>query len=518
MRPCRILLLLSLPWAGAQGQGRDDGQWTMPGKNYASTRYSTLTAITAANVARLRPVWSFSTGVLGGHEGQPLVVDGTMYVVTPFPNVLYAFDLAQEGYPLKWKYRPDVSATSVGIACCDAINRGAFYTGGKIVYNLLDGHTVAVDAVTGKELWKTQIADMTRGETTPMAPFVVKDRVIVGPSGGEFGIHGWAKALDLATGRLIWTAYNAGPDSAVLAGAAFKPFYDKGPELALKTWEGDAWQTGGVPVWGWLSYDPELDLLYFGTGNAAPYNAEQRPGDNKWASSVLARRPEDGALVWAYQFTPHENWDYDANAEMILVDLTIQGRLRKTLVHFDKNGFAYTLDRVTGEVLVAEPFTTVTWAKRVDRASGRPVVDTTRLTGHLPEPRGREDSRGAGGVLASHGAVLRGDEQPVHGLRGECGGAYRRHALHRCQHAVPRGARRTHGRVHRLGRSRGPQGVGDPRAVPRVERQRGDGGRRGVLRHARWLVQGGGREERQGAVEVQGRIGRRGMSDHVSRA
>ena len=381
MRPCRILLLLSLPWAGAQGQGRDDGQWTMPGKNYASTRYSTLTAITAANVARLRPVWSFSTGVLGGHEGQPLVVDGTMYVVTPFPNVLYAFDLAQEGYPLKWKYRPDVSATSVGIACCDAINRGAFYTGGKIVYNLLDGHTVAVDAVTGKELWKTQIADMSRGETTPMAPLVVKDLVIVGPSGGEFGIHGWAKALDLATGRLIWTAYNAGPDSAVLAGAAFKPFYDKGPELALKTWEGDAWQTGGVPVWGWLSYDPELDLLYFGTGNAAPYNAEQRPGDNKWASSVLARRPEDGALVWAYQFTPHENWDYDANAEMILVDLTIRGRLRKTLVHFDKNGFAYTLDRVTGEVLVAEPFTTVTWAKRVDRSSGRPVVDTTRLTG-----------------------------------------------------------------------------------------------------------------------------------------
>src|SRR5205809_137074 len=212
MRVTILALLAVLPVAAAAQRG----DWPMPAKDYAATRYSDLSEITGANAGRLRPVWSFSTGVLGGHEGQPLVVDGTMYVVTPFPNVLYAFDLAQEGYPLKWKYRPDVSATSVGIACCDAINRGAFYTGGKIVYNLLDGHTVAVDAVTGKELWKTQIADMSRGETTPMAPFVVKDRVIVGPSGGEFGIHGWAKALDLATGRLIWTAYNAGPDSAVL--------------------------------------------------------------------------------------------------------------------------------------------------------------------------------------------------------------------------------------------------------------------------------------------------------------
>src|SRR2546422_887846 len=224
----------------------------MPEKHYAAHRYRGHSGITAENVGLLRPVWSLSTGVLGAHEGQPLLVNNTMYVVSPYPNVLYAFDLAQEGYPLKWKYRPDVSPTAVGIACCDAINRGAFYADGKVVYNLLDGHTVAVDAVTGKELWKTQIADMSRGETTPMAPFVVKDRVIVGPSGGEFGIRGWAKALDLATGKLVWTAYNAGPDSEVRAGARFKPFYDKGTDLALKSWTGDAWQTGGVPVWGWI--------------------------------------------------------------------------------------------------------------------------------------------------------------------------------------------------------------------------------------------------------------------------
>src|SRR3989441_1194319 len=275
MRPALVtflLLVAALLVGEAAAPPRDDGQWTMPGKDFAATRYSGLREITPANVARLRPRWSFSTGVLGGHEGQPLVVNNTMYVVTPFPNVLYAFDLTREGYPLKWKYRPDVNPTSVGIACCDAINRGAFYADGRIVYNLLDGHTVAVDAATGRELWKTQIADLGQGETTPMAPFVVKGKVIVGPSGGEFGIHGWVKALDLGTGRLAWTAYSEGPDADVLARpGTFKPFYDHGTDLALTSWPADAWQRAGVPVWGWLSYDPELDLLYYGTGNAAPY-------------------------------------------------------------------------------------------------------------------------------------------------------------------------------------------------------------------------------------------------------
>src|SRR5229473_4544892 len=220
----------------------DDGQWMMPGRDFAATRYSGLSQITPRNAARIRPVWSFSTGVLGGHEGQPLVVGSTMYVVTPFPDVLYAFDLTREGYPLKWKYRPDVNPTALGIACCDAINRGAVYADGKIVYNLLDGHTVAVDAVSGRELWKTQIADMGQGETTPMAPFVAKHRVFVGPSGGEFGIHGWLKALDLGTGRILWTAYNEGPDSDVMAKpGVFRPFYDKGTDLGVSSWPADVW-------------------------------------------------------------------------------------------------------------------------------------------------------------------------------------------------------------------------------------------------------------------------------------
>lgn len=358
------------------------GQWTMPGRDYGATRYSPLAQLTPANVARLRPVWTFSTGVLRGHEGQPLVVNNTMYVVTPYPNVLYAFDLTHPDYPLKWKYRPAVDANALGVACCDAINRGVTFAGGKLIYNLLDGHTVAVEAATGRELWNVKTADLTDGETTPMAPFVVKDRVLVGPSGGEFGIHGWVKALDLSSGKLAWTAHNAGPDSDMLINpAAFKPFYDRGTELGKTTWSGDTWKTAGAPVWGWFSYDSTLDLVYYGVGNPGPYNPEQRLGDNKWTNSVLARHPRDGSLAWAYQFTPHDNWDYDSNAGMILADLTIGGRMRKVLVHFDKNGFAYTLDRVTGEVLVAEPFVQVNWAKRVDLRTGRPVLDSTKLTG-----------------------------------------------------------------------------------------------------------------------------------------
>ncbi|HET8713195.1 MAG TPA: PQQ-dependent dehydrogenase, methanol/ethanol family [Gemmatimonadales bacterium] len=372
--PLPFLLVGALQGTPAQ----DDGQWTMPGKDYASTRYSGLAQINRANAARLKAVWSFSTGVLGGHEGQPLVVNNTMYVVTPFPNVLYAFDLSREGFPLKWKYRPDVNPTAVGVACCDAINRGAVYAAGKIVYNLLDGHTVAVDANTGRELWKTQIADMGQGETTPMAPFIAKDRVLVGPSGGEFGIYGWVKALDLATGKILWTAHNMGPDSLMIVHPGT---FTGGANLGVSTWSGDSWRRGGAPVWGWISYDPQLDLIYFGTGNPGPYNTEQRAGENKWTNSVLARRPRDGALVWAYQFTPHDSWDYDANAEMILTDLVVGGRMRKVLVTFNKNGFAYTLDRATGELLVAEPFAHVTWAKGISRRTGVPMVDSTKVTG-----------------------------------------------------------------------------------------------------------------------------------------
>lgn len=387
-----IFILLSCAAAGTPaGPARaggpaagpaEDGQWTMPAKNYAATRYSGLAQINARNARSLHPLWTFSTGVLAGHEGQPLVVGETMYVVTPWPNVLYAFDLSKEGYPLRWKYRPDVSSNALGVACCDAVNRGAFYVDGRIVYNLLDGHTVAVDARSGRELWKTTIADMGSGETVTMAPLAVAGRVIVGASGGEFGIYGWLKALDLNSGRTLWTGRSMGPDADMLARPdTFKPPYDGGVDVGAKSWAGDGWKTGGAPVWGWISYDPELDLIYYGTGNAAPYDPEVRAGDNKWSASVLARRPATGEPVWAYQFTPHDNWDYDAAGAMVLADLTIAGKAVKALVHFDKNGFAYTLDRATGRLLVATPFAAVNWARSVDLTTGRPVTDPARQTG-----------------------------------------------------------------------------------------------------------------------------------------
>ncbi|HZS61957.1 MAG TPA: PQQ-binding-like beta-propeller repeat protein, partial [Gemmatimonadaceae bacterium] len=254
----RLLALLAVAATAAHAQSDD---WTAPAKDFAATRYSGLAQITPANVKNLHAIWTFSTGVLGGHEGQPLVVKNTMYVVTPYPNVLYAFDLTQEGYPLKWKYRPAVDQNAVGLTCCDVVNRGAAYADGKIVYNLLDGHTVAVDAATGRELWKTPIADLQRGETVTMAPLVVKNRVIVGASGGEFGILGSIKGLDLATGHLVWTATNLGPDSSMHVSPSFKTPYDTGAQLGLRTWPPDAWRHGGGPVWGWLSYDSTLDLV-----------------------------------------------------------------------------------------------------------------------------------------------------------------------------------------------------------------------------------------------------------------
>jgi PQQ-dependent dehydrogenase (methanol/ethanol family) len=381
------LLCAAVPAVGAATapgtkSEQDEGQWAMPAKDYSATRYSGLSQITRANAHGLHPVWTFSTGVLGGHEGQPLVVNNTMYVVTPWPNVLYAFDLTKEGYPLKWKYRPAVSPNAIGIACCDSVNRGAFYSDGRIFYNLLDGHTVAIDAKTGHELWNTQIAEVKSGETTTMAPLVVKDRVIVGASGGEFGIYGWLKALDAATGKIIWTAHNIGPDADMLAHPdTFRPQYVQGPDLGANSWDNSSWKTGGAPVWGWLSYDPDLDLVFYGVGNPSPYNPEQRVGDNKWSNSVLARRPGDGSLIWAYQFTPHDNWDYDSTGPMILADVKVSGKPVKALVHFDKNGFLYVLDRASGKLINATAFVQVTWASSIDLQSGKPVLDPARQTG-----------------------------------------------------------------------------------------------------------------------------------------
>lgn len=359
-----------------------EGEWTMPARDYASSRYSRLTQITSANASALKVAWTFSTGVLRGHEGQPLVVDKTMYLVTPYPNVAYALDLTQEARPLKWKYRPENAQAAIGEACCDVVNRGAVYADGRIVYNLLDGHTVAVDAATGRELWRTKMADLDRGETMTMAPLFVKNRIIVGSSGGEMGVRGWIAALDVATGKEVWRGYSAGPDSEVKIGPRFKPYYasDRGKDLGVSSWPMDAYKIGGGAVWGWLSYDPQLNLVYYGTSNPGPWNQNKRPGDNKWTCSILARDADTGELVWAFQVTPHDFWDFDAVNEDILADLPMDGRLRKVLVHFDRNGFAYTIDRATGQVLLAQAFVPLNWSKGVDLSTGRPRLDTSKTT------------------------------------------------------------------------------------------------------------------------------------------
>lgn len=333
-------------------------QWVMAAKNYAGTRFSKLHQINRDNVKNLQLAWTFSTGVLRGHEAAPLIVGDTMYVVTPFPDILYALDLTKAG-AIKWVYKPHPDPSAQGVACCDVINRGAAYADGKIFYNTLDDHVVAVDAKTGKLVWETKVGEINKGETMTMAPLVVKNHVLVGNSGGELGVRGWLKALDIDTGKVDWTAYSTGPDKDVLIGKDFKAPYpsEKGKDLGAKTWPSkSAWMIGGGTVWGWLTYDPEANLLYYGSANPGPWNHEQRPGDNKWTATIFARDPDTGMAKWAYQLNPHDMYDYDGVNENVLLNLKIDGEQRKVLAHADRNGYMYLMDRLTGKVIYAKKF------------------------------------------------------------------------------------------------------------------------------------------------------------------
>ena len=362
--------------AGLPQRNDDEGAWVRSAKDYASTRYSTLTDISSTNVKDLKVAWSFRTGLARGHEAAPIVLGDTMYVVTPYPNVLYALDVSRGG-AMRWKYEPQPVPAAQGVACCDTVNRGAAYADGVVVFNTLDMQTVAVDARSGHLRWTTKLGEISRGETMTMAPLIVKDKVLVGNSGGELGVRGWLTALELRTGKVAWRAYSTGPDRDVLIGPRFKPFYaaDRAVDLGVSTWPPEAWRIGGGTVWGWISYDPDLDLIYYGTGNPGPWNAAQRPGDNKWTTTIFARRPDSGEAVWAYQFSPHDVHDYDAVNEQILLDLDIKGQPRKVLVHPDRNGYVYVMDRATGEVLSATPYAHVTTSNGFDLATGRLRVD-----------------------------------------------------------------------------------------------------------------------------------------------
>ena len=360
-----------------------NGQWTLPAGDLANDRYSPLDQINTQNVKNLKMIATFSDGITHGHEGQPLVVNNTMYIVTPYPNNLIALDLKNLGGPMKWVFKPNPNPTSQGRACCDTVNRGASYGDGKIVYNLLDAHTVAVDANTGKQVWRTQVGDVNMGETITGAPLIVRDKVYVGNSGGELGVRGKLTCLDLKTGKILWTAYSQGPDTDVRIGPDFKPFYkkDQGQDLGVKSWPPGQWKRGGGTIWGWISYDPETNLIFYGTGNPGVWDPTLRPGDNKWSITIFARDPDTGYARWAYQVEPHDHYDYDEIMENILIDMNWNGRPRKLLLHPGRNGFMFVLDRETGEVLSAQKFVASTnWASGYDLKTGLPMVNDTKQT------------------------------------------------------------------------------------------------------------------------------------------
>jgi PQQ-dependent dehydrogenase (methanol/ethanol family) len=360
---------------------QDPNQWVIQTGDYANTRFSKLDQINASNVNKLQASWTFSTGVLRGHEGSPLVIGDVMYVHTPFPNTVFALDLNSEGKIL-WKYEPKQDPNVIPVMCCDTVNRGVAYADGKIFLHQADTTLVALDAKTGKPVWTVVNGDPKKGETNTATVLPVKDKIIVGISGGEFGARCHVTAYDMKTGKQVWRAYSMGPDNEMLIDPEKTTEHGKpvGKDSSLKTWQGDQWKTGGGCTWGWFSYDQQQNAFYYGTGNPSTWNPKQRPGDNKWSMTIFARDIDTGMAKWVYQMTPHDEWDYDGVNEMILADQDIRGQRRQVLVHFDRNGFAYTLDRINGELLVAEKFDpTVNWATKVDmdkssKTYGRPMV------------------------------------------------------------------------------------------------------------------------------------------------
>jgi lanthanide-dependent methanol dehydrogenase len=391
---------------------KDPKQWVMQSGDYANHRYSTLNQITKDNVGKLQVAWTFSTGVLRGHEGGPLIIGDVMYVHTPFPNIVYALDLNNDGAIL-WKYEPKQDPNVIPVMCCDTVNRGVAYADGKIILYQADTTLVALDARTGEVKWSVKNGDPSIAETGTSAPVVVKDKVLIGISGGEFGVRGSLTAYNLKDGSKAWRAYSVGPDSDTLLDPDKTTHLGKpvGKDSGTATWEGEQWKIGGGTTWGWYSYDPALNLIYYGTGNPSTWNPRQRPGDNRWSMTIFARDPDTGMAKWAYQMTPHDEWDFDGVNEMILADIKVKGQDRKALVHFDRNGIAYTLDRENGELLVAEKYDpAVNWTTGVDmdkssKNYGRPTVvdkystekngEDVNSTGICPAALGSKDQQPA---------------------------------------------------------------------------------------------------------------------------
>ncbi len=394
------------------GLQQNPANWASPGRTNDLQRYSPLDQINAQNVGKLQVAWTFSTGVLRGHEGQPLVIGDTMYIVSPFPNTVYALDLNNDGRIL-WKYEPKQDPNVVPVMCCDTVNRGLAYGDGKIFLHQADTTLVALDAKTGSVAWSVKTDDPGKGATGTDAPFVYKDKVYVGVSGGEFGVRGWVTAYSVKDGKQVWRAYSEGPDSDLLFDPNKTMMLGKpvGTDSSLKTWKGDQWKIGGGGTWGWYGFDPRTNTIFYGSGNPSTWNPAQRPGDNRWSMTIFARDADTGMAKWVYQMTPHDEWDYDGVNEMILVDQQMDGQMRHLLVHFDRNGFGYTLDRDTGALLVAKKFDpAVNWASEVDMDKSSPTYGRPKVLPQYSTEHGGEDKNTTNICPAALGSK---DEQPA---------------------------------------------------------------------------------------------------------
>ena len=412
-----LLALPGLALANADLKSKMDnpGNWAAQAGDFYNQRYSKLDQINKDNVGKMQVAWTFSTGVLRGHEGSPLVIDGMMFIHTPFPNKVFALDLDTQ--KIVWRYEPRQDPSVIAQMCCDTVYRGLAYAEGKIFLQQADSTLVALDAKDGKVLWSVVNGDPKLGAVNTQAPHVFGDKVITGISGGEWGVRGFLAAYDMNTGKLAWKGYSTGPDEEMLmdpektmtwTDGELKPV---GKDSSLKTWQGDQWKIGGGTTWGWFSWDPELNLVYYGTANPSTWNPSQRPGDNKWTMSIVARDLNTGVAKWVYQMTPHDEWDYDGVNEMILADIKVKGKDTKALVHFDRNGFSYTMDRTNGALLVAEKYDpTVNWASHVDMKTGRPQVVAKYSTSKFTNPEHGPDVNVKGICPAALGTK---DQQPA---------------------------------------------------------------------------------------------------------
>jgi quinohemoprotein ethanol dehydrogenase len=359
---------------GARLAASGAGDWLAVGRTYDEQRFSPLTKISNQNVGELGLAWYHEFDTDRGQEATPVIVDGVMYTTTAWSKV-FAFN-AKTG-ELKWSFDPKVDGSKGFDACCDVVNRGVAVWKGKVYVGALDGRLIALDAGTGKQVWSVQTTDTGKPYTITGAPRVIKDKVLIGNGGAEYGVRGYITAYDAASGKQVWRFYTApNPEGKADGAASDKIMAGKGNA----TWSDGAWKQtgGGATVWDSMAYDPTLDIVYLGVGNGSPWNHLKRSGgkgDNLFVSSILALKPDTGEYVWHYQTTPGESWDYTATQHIILADLTLKGQPRKVLMQAPKNGYFYVIDRATGELISAKNFVPISWSTGIDPKTGRPIED-----------------------------------------------------------------------------------------------------------------------------------------------